>query len=67
MEHVRKKNVRMETSVDDILDQLTLQRWVISAVIGPIWGVLGITGIFGLALYGCGIALISLAIVNRHG
>ena len=57
----------MEQTVDEVLDQLTMQRWLISIVIGPLWGVIGITGLLGLALYGCGIALLSLAIVNRHG
>ena len=59
--------MEQKTTVDEILDQVTLQRWLISVVIGPLWGLIGITGLFGLALYGCGIALVSLAIVNRHG
>ena len=49
------------------LNKVTLQRWLISIVIGPVFGLIGLKGILGLALYGCAIALISLAIVNRHG
>merc|ERR1739838_1140870 len=57
----------VEVPIDEILDQVTLQRWLISIVIGPVFGLIGLKGILGLALYGCAIALISLAIVNRHG
>merc|ERR1712212_76015 len=56
-----------KSSVDIILDQVTWYRWFLSLMVGPIWGILAIKGLFGIALYGCCISLFSLAIVNQHG
>jgi len=52
---------------DAVLDQVVWYRWFISLLVGPIWGLLGLTGLFAIALYGLGIASFSLYLVNRHG
>ena len=52
---------------DMILDQVTWYRWFLSLLMGPIWGLLGLKGLFAIALYGCSIALFALAVVNKHG
>ena len=52
---------------DMILDQVTWYRWFLSLLMGPIWGILGLKGLFAIALYGCSIALFALAVVNKHG
>jgi hypothetical protein len=56
----------IENTEDYILDKVTSIRWIISVLFGLIWGVVGLKGIFGLALYGIGICAISVSIVKNH-
>jgi len=57
----------MSESEDDvILDKVTAYRWVASIFLGPLWALLGLKGIFGIALYGLIISAFSLVIVKNH-
>ena len=52
---------------ETVLDQVVWYRWFTSLLLGPLWGILGLTGLFAIALYGLGIGGFSLYLVNRHG
>merc|ERR1712130_510475 len=55
----------MSESEDDvILDKVTAYRWVASIFLGPLWALLGLKGIFGIALYGLIISAFSLVIIK---
>ena len=51
---------------DMVLDKVIFYRWIGSFCLGPIWGLLGIQGLFGIALYGLIIVMLSLMIVKNH-
>ena len=51
---------------DTVLDKVIFYRWIGSFCLGPIWGILGIQGLFGIALYGLIIVMLSLMIVKNH-
>jgi hypothetical protein len=57
-----------EISVEDeVLDKVVKYRWLLSVLLGPIWGCVGLTGLFGIALYGIVITMFSLSIVRKSG
>ena len=59
---------RKMTELEDeaILDMVTKYRWFISLVMGPLWGLLGLKGILGIALYGVIITALSVLLVKNH-
>lgn len=52
---------------DEVLDNVVKYRWLLSVLLGPVWGFLGIKGLFGIALYGVVITMFSLSIVRKSG
>merc|ERR1712113_424073 len=52
---------------DVILDNVAKYRWFVSLLLGPIWGILGLKGLFGIALYGLIISIFSVMLVRNHG
>ena len=52
---------------DEVLDKVVKYRWLLSVLMGPVWGFLGLQGIFGIALYGLIITMFSLSIVRQTG
>jgi hypothetical protein len=52
---------------DEVLDKVVKYRWLLSVLLGPIWGCVGLTGLFGIALYGIVITMFSLSIVRKSG
>merc|ERR1712228_301011 len=55
-----------ELEDDAILDMVTKYRWFISIFMGPLWGLLGLKGLFGIALYGVVISMFSVMLVKNH-
>merc|ERR1711957_1045504 len=51
---------------DALLDKVTNYRWMASILMGPLWGLVGMHGIFGIALYGVLISILSIMIVKNH-
>lgn len=51
---------------DALLDKVTKYRWMASILMGPLWGLVGMHGIFGIALYGVLISVLSIMIVKNH-
>ena len=51
---------------DIVLDRVIKYRWIASFCLGPLWGLLGIQGLFGIALYGLLIVMFSLMVVKNY-